>query len=529
MKTLLEKILYNFQKAGEYRKPHEERWRRYYNLYRCRARAMDDETRANVFVPEVYTIIETLCPRLVSNYLNTSKPIVEVLGREESDMANARASEKLIAYQFERMQIPLKLVTFYKQAILYGTSIGKVFWDYRVGKNRDGEDVVLYDDPVFEVLDLLDFYIDPDASTIDDARFCIHRKFLSIDELKNRQESGIYENVDKIGDTGSFHESMDSYNEDETADDTLEDRNIEILEYWEDDRVVTVAERSVILRDSPNPFDHGKKPFVYLVFVPVPFEFYGIGVVEPIEGLQLELNTKRNQRLDNVNMILNRMWLLQRGAMDDLRQLRSRPGGVIIVNDINGLQPLPSPDVTASSYNEEEKIKLDIQNTSGVSDYIRGAMSSQKQTATEVQIKSEQSSGRFEFNFKLMAEMGIKQIARFVLQLDQQLIDRQRSVRILGINGVEFIRINPDEISGNFDLYPCVDPMRIHETEKRQQMLTLYSSLISNPIVDKKMLSKRLLEAFEIQNAEKMIQEEVGGQMPEVGTVGGISPLGIRN
>jgi len=510
VKTLLEKILYNFQKASEYRKPYQERWRRYYNLYRCRAKSMDDETRANVFVPEVYTIIETLCPRLLSNYLNTSKPVVEVLGREESDMENARAAEKLIAYQFERMQIPLKLVTFYKQALLYGTSIGKIFWDYRIGRNKDGEDVVLYDDPVFEVLDLLDFYVDPDASTIDEARFCIHRKFLSINELRKRQESGIYDNVDKIGTSGSFCDSIDYYNEDENSHDPIEDRNVEILEYWEDERVVTVAERSIILRDSLNPFDHGKKPFIKLVFVPVPFEFYGIGVVEPIEGLQLELNTKRNQRLDNVNLILNRMWLLQRGAVDDLRQLRSRPGGVIIVNDINGLQPLPAPDVTSSSYQEEDKIKLDIQNTSGVSDYIRGAMSSQKQTATEVQIKSEQSSSRFEFNFKLMAEMGIKQIARFVLQLDQQLIDRERTVRILGKNGVEFIRINPDEISGDFDLYPCVDPMKIHEAEQKQQMLTLYSNLISNPIVDKKVLSKRLLEAYEIQNPENMLQKEDG-------------------
>jgi hypothetical protein len=500
-KLLLEKITEGFDKASDYRKAFEDRWKRYYGLYRSRAKPQDDETRANIFVPEVFTAIETLTPRLVSNFLNSSKPAIRVFGREESDMANAVSAEKLLAYQFEKMEMPLKLISFYKQALLYGTSVGKVYWDYRVRKGRNGEDVVVYDDPAFEVLDVFDFYIDPGATGIDDARYCIHRKFLSWEDLKKRESDGIYRNVEKLKNCGGYVESA-SVGDREPGDssDPLEERTFEILEYWEDDRVVTVGERSVILRDVPNPFDHGKKPFVQMVFVPVPFEFYGIGVIEPIEGLQMELNTKRNQRLDNVNMVINRMWLLQRGAMDDLRQLYSRPGGVIVVNDINGLQPLPSPDVTSSSYNEEEKIKSDIQNTSGISDYIRGMISSDKQTATEVRIKSEQGANRFDFNFKLMAEMGLKRIASLVIQLNQQFVESDRTIRIIGEKGADFRKITPAEIQGNFDLIPNVDPLRIQEMENRQQILTLYSTLINNPIIDKNALTKKLLESFDVGN-----------------------------
>ena len=80
------------------------------------------------------------------------------------------------------------------------------------------------------------------------------------------------------------------------------EKAVELLEYWEDDRVVTIANRAVIIREAKNPFYHGKKPFVHIINNVVPHEFYGLGEVEPLERLQHELNAKRNQRLDAVNL-----------------------------------------------------------------------------------------------------------------------------------------------------------------------------------------------------------------------------------
>lgn len=508
----LERVLKNFRRSASYRQDKEKQWKRYYRMYRCRAEAQQDQTRANLFIPEVFTTVETLLPRLVSRYLNTNRSIVEVLAREETDVENAKQVQMLLDYQFERMKLPFNLVAFYKQALLYGTSVGKVYWDYRTREDDLGKVHVLYDDPVFEVLDLFDFFIDPDSMDIQDARYCIHRKYLSLKELEQRQKRGIYKNVDQLkaictADSSSISPPAEERHNAIEPD----DRDVEILEYWEDDRIVVVGGRKVVLRDEKNPFYHGQKPFVNIVFVPVPFEFYGIGVVEPIEGLQHEINTKRNQRLDNVNLILNRMWLIQRGAIDDLRQLRSRPGGVIIVNDMNGIQPLPAPDVTSSSYMEEDKIKMDIQNTTGVSDYIRGVMSSERQTATEVQIKSEQSASRFEFNFRLMAEMGLKRIARMVIQLDQQFIRKERVIRILGDQGPVFNRVTPEQIVGNFDLIPSVDPSGIHEAEKKKQIMSVYSALAGNPSVNARALAKKILETFEIPDSDEILTQQLPG------------------
>jgi len=36
--------------------------------------------------------------------------------------------------------------------------------------------------------------------------------------------------------------------------------------------------------------------------------------------------------------------------------------------------------------------------------------------------------------------------------------------------------------------------------ENRQQMLTMYSTLINNPIIDKNALTRKLLESFDVGN-----------------------------
>ena len=57
-----------------------------------------------------------------------------------------------------------------------------------------------------------------------------------------------------------------------------------------------------------------EKPFIKIVDTIDPHNFYGIGEIEPIEHLQHELNTIRNMRMDNINLIINRMWTVKNSA-----------------------------------------------------------------------------------------------------------------------------------------------------------------------------------------------------------------------
>ena len=91
------------------------------------------------------------------------------------------------------------------------------------------------------------------------------------------------------------------------------------------------------------------------VFEQLPNEFYGLSAVGLVEHLQHELNTTRNQRIDNVSFVLNRMWKVRRGADIDDSELVSRPHGVVHVDNPDDVTPFEMSGVTASSYNEKQE------------------------------------------------------------------------------------------------------------------------------------------------------------------------------
>ena len=78
------------------------------------------------------------------------------------------------------------------------------------------------------------------------------------------REAGYYQNVDKLKDAArtsrpqptSPSASRGVRNIDRTQD------LVEVLEYWTPERVITVGNRAVVLRDGPNPFWNGRMPFI---------------------------------------------------------------------------------------------------------------------------------------------------------------------------------------------------------------------------------------------------------------------------
>ncbi|MDO1767767.1 hypothetical protein Q2354_28065, partial [Escherichia coli] len=60
-----------------------------------------------------------------------------------------------------------------------------------------------------------------------------------------------------------YTDKLMRYNDDVPQKDKHKNQ-VEILEYWEQDRLIVIANRSVVLRDTPNPFNHKQIPFVEL-------------------------------------------------------------------------------------------------------------------------------------------------------------------------------------------------------------------------------------------------------------------------
>jgi hypothetical protein len=108
-------------------------------------------------------------------------------------------------------------------------------------------------------------------------------------------------------------------------------------------------------------------------------EPYGKGIIEMILDEQDEINELRNQRVDNVNLIMNKMIAVFEKAIVSRKDLTSQPGGIIrlkdhITDDIRKvITPLEFPDISASSYKETMEIERQIQERTGANRVTMGS------------------------------------------------------------------------------------------------------------------------------------------------------------
>ena len=412
----LKLVLDSFAYSQSYFSNKHTQFKEYNDLYR-QVPSAPKKFRANLIIPLIYPIISTILPRMVSNL-----PKFRYEPREESDSKAIDQMSKLVDYQLDRMNFFKKLKMWVKDTLIFGTGLVKIYW-----KRYDEEE---YNDPDLELVDILDFFPDPKSVDIDSGDFSIHRTIIGLAGLKKLKKpdgNDLYKNLNQLVDTPSNEvqsRSVGGTIKSGTVGDIDNQQNlgtpfrgspskqVELLEFWginpnEDDKewVVTVANRNTIIRSEENPFK-GRRPFIKMHIDPVNHEFMGIGAIEPIKHLQYELNDTRNQRIDNINLILNKMFIILRGGNVDKQDLISRPGGIMEEDVPGAIRILDTPDVTSSAYQEEAIIKQDAQNTVGVTDIIQGQLRSASetvqgtqlnQTARGAQIAVEQAGSRFKY------------------------------------------------------------------------------------------------------------------------------------
>lgn len=165
-------------------------------------------------------------------------------------------------------------------------------------------------------------------------------------------------------------------------------------------------------------FVHGRRPYALAAFDPEPFRVISDGLPEMLRHLQAETNAIRNQRRDNVSLVLAGGMLVSRDANANIESLVNRRPGWIGVADriddghIRFVQP---PDVTGSSYREEQVANEDIEEISGQSRNRLGVMSSDRQTATEAAITASASGEQEAFVIKNFVQAFIRPLFEMYL------------------------------------------------------------------------------------------------------------------
>lgn len=359
---------------------------------------------------------------------------------------------------------------------LYAPNSGKIIaFQPKVSQENEGTETY-FDGPSFMPIDVRDFIWHQAATSMDSAIRVTHRVWYDFGQLKELEAKGIYENVDDIlkesgdgskeaGDARKTRE-QDLFSTDRTKD------KIEVLECWVDHgrRVVSIANRCVVLRDTGNPFrfEHlpNRYPFVVCSTTPDLFRIPGVGEVELIHEIQEILWTLLNQRLDNLQLINNAI-VLMRDDIDDPDSFDFYPGARNLVSDPGQVQMwTPEANIADLSVNAESIARNDLQNLIGASQAASGQLD-QEATATQVNLVTSLAQRRLSMK-KQLTKWAARRTGEQWLSMNQQMIKHDKYVPIIGKDGeMAMEAISPLVIQGRYQ----IDVEQMDESLLRQERL----------------------------------------------------------
>lgn len=512
---------YKSSRDDKFRRYKEEVWNRCYKNWR----GILDYTiphKSNMFIPETFKTIETMVAREMSAIFNDSGIFYDFMPRKKSDAESSKTVSAFCNYDFSRIpHVYRKMRKWLTQLHVYGTSIIKVYWDFEYNIDKSGYMNVNRDQFNFDVIPSRNFFIDPVANNLDEAKWVVTRSHMDLDTFKEMIDRLEFsklkeDDINQIASSGSTLQY--DWDEIDIIDSLTVDPNrkfIEILEYWnkEKDRFIVVAGDKFVVRDTEIPFKHKRFPFVCVVDIPDPEHFWGISTSEIISDLQSEINAYRNNRMDKANFLMNPMFMVRQGSLLDRKELVSRPGGLVRLRNMDDLAPLPMGDMNQSDYIEEQNIKNDAQTASGITDYSLGSAGGNfNETATGISILSSNADARIITKVQYIQEEGLKPLAYMWLSLQQQFGKKEE---VFYVTGKEWT-LDSQMLFNSYDIKAIASTQMVNKQVRQNQVMQLSQIVYNNPTVDQKEWMKVILESFGF-NANRLLVDAPQTPAPQPG------------
>lgn len=515
--------------------------------------------QANVSVPYIHSVIETLKPRILD-----ARPDFTVQGRTEEDQRGAQKIQSLADYTWEISDSDELAELITSSSLIYGMGYMQVSWkkDVRDLEFLETKDIdkkkydwvkkkqTFYDAPYAEWVDNYSLWYDWHNIAERSKQYWFKRLVLSEAEIKRR-----YPMADKkrlalaletasgnLKDYGAIrnevklaHERVtkgSDYGQTGAITDIYQNTDVgvmhEVFEWWRpfEDLYAVMVNNIPILKGAsmPNPYDFKESPFIGVPYLRIPGEYEGYGLPMILENPQIMLNMTKNQRLDAMTLNIHKMWIVNPLANISKEQLVMRPFGIVYSTDPNGAREIQMSDIKPSAYKEEELLKADMRYSSGVDDFSMG-VGGGTPSATEVRHLRESTLERVRLFINHLGR-GYAQLMRYWISMYRQFYTKEMIIRIVGDDGQQtFPIIEKDDLNGSFDYKATVIPSIAGQNDvKKKQDMDLFQLLIALPFVDPEKLTSKLLHDFNWSlESVKKGEEQL---MPMADQMGGESLLG---
>ena len=523
---------------------YDDLWQRMIDLYRGKHHRTDIK-EDQLLVNMAFSTINIVAPSVAVNH-----PKITVNAKRPEDGDKAVVTEAIVNYWWRHYDCQKEFRRSVKDALICGHGWVKTGYRYVEEEKATEGDFDSYDEltevrdenvaesnlivkedrPFVERVSPFDVFVDPDATSMEDARWIAQRIRRPLEDVKKDKR---YNSTARAEASPSHYTKwgQDSFRPRRSQDPS--DAYVEVWEWYDIDRntvsVFCDGSDKFLVAPKEIPFAFGQ-PFVMIRNYDVPETFYPMGELEAIEPLQHELNQTRTQMM-NHRKRFSRKWLYKETAFDtDGRQaLESDEDNVmvpVITDDNLGnvISPMPAVINPPEFYNQSDLISSDMNRVSGVSEYQQGAMPEIRRTATEAAIVQDASNARASDKLAII-ERAIGECARRLVMLAQQFMTGEQAVRIVGSEAQPlWLTFDRDYIQGEFDYEVeggSTAPM--NESFRRQRALQIVDAMApfaGAGILDMgKMAAYVLQYGFGIKQAQGFIMQQppMGAMPPEGG------------
>ena len=549
--TKLGWLLKRLSTAEDYCRPYFDRAKRHYRLYRFGSAINDEDWPYvnRVRTRDILAFVEDSTAIMVQTLLGTM-PFFSVIPRQTSQMMLQHTGldavkigkqlERALDQQFmhEDTEFLEEITDFFKEGCIHGTSYMGVYPRF-LGNSYVG--------PLLKTVDFWNVLPITGARRMSKAQGVYVREFMSVEEAKKLVQKFGLQGAEELFSSFSANHGDDErkwhrnlLNEIGIENYDPSDDDIEIIHYFSGGHVITFANRAIIIRDSrtpeinqlqqqqvvkPFPYD---QPVVQYKYMPVPLEWFGMGIPEVLEVLQEDKNLIRSARRDNIDLVINKVIKARAGADINYDLMKYYAGAIWPIENLNDIEPLEQSDVTQSSYLEEEKVAHDMENALSFFGYARGMTPEREERPTTVIRLQQASMNRLDLSVKL-AEFGVLQnIAARVILLTRRFMPQQEYEAIIGEKDAGFYQLSEDAIR-RFYLVKPVGSSVTHVKEIRQQQIAAAAGILekvapvsmSGPepfMVNWYQAARSGLETLDVKNIDQMLvklQPEQAEQITE--------------
>ena len=411
--------------------------------------------------------------------------------------------QQLLVYQLQRQNrfFPI-LYNWMKDALITGMGIIKCYWDRKEDyqlleqsmnmrafqeltqqnveiQSVEGPDMfgivrVQYlspyyvkNAPVIENILVSELLYSSDAKSLDEANFVAHKKKVTMSYLREREQQGIYANVDQITPkprTGIMNDDQveqvigDSY---QGTSQEADDARAEVTLYecytkldWNndgvlEDMIITIVD-DVVLRVEPNYM--GRHPFFAISPTKDPHRIWVkrsyAELIGELQDLKVALT---RQIVQNIALTNDPKMILAEDAINIDDYVKGR--AVIRKKANHPMQDvamsMPVNQLSPYTYQFLEYIESQKENRTGITRYNQGLdANTLNKTATGISQIMGASTQRLELIARMFAETGVYELFRFMIGLNQKFIDQNTVIRLTN----KELAISPDDLQGNFDL-----------------------------------------------------------------------------